>query len=183
MKVRALQHVQRRLHPGLAYLYYATFFVMDNLLHTNINLIPNKQSHAVLFNTDLYDIMTNTNGALSIYAWLYNKFKDYKEASQLSLYKTIAGDFIEKHLNDAQKRELDAVVEEQYDYFYDVLSTKREKKFDQSQYWYVTALYDILGKRKKIPHTTSSHINNNYTSTQTSLLPSYAVAGHGGPSS
>lgn len=157
---------------------------MNNIPTAALRLLPNTDAHFVLFASDLYQLLSNTNGALSIYAWLYDKFKDYKETAKLALYKTMVAKFVQSNTLDGEKKDqLDKIIEWEYDYFHGIMSSKREKKFDELQYSFVTALYDALGKRDSIPHTTSSYRDNSYTSTQTRLLPSYKVIGHGGPHS
>ena len=125
--------------------------------------------------------MSNSNGSLSVYAWLYNAYNDYLAAEKIPLYKHIVRQRFET-LDQSTQNDLKDIIQWEKFYFdITVMGSKKEAKFNQHQYSFVSVLHRIIQEDSdlSIEHWTRWHYVWWWT-TKEAVEP-ISVLGHGWP--
>lgn len=152
--------------------------LMNNLPHTHLQFLQTPQSHYVYVASDLHEVISNTNGALSLYAWLYNNYTDYKKAGKIDIYK----DIVSKWLTSLATEDIDAIkkiIHEQHEYYHTIKHSinhaRQDDEFINQQYGAASFLFNITNWRDqklKVPSDTTHQPVATTKHTTSHIIPS-----------
>jgi len=159
------------------------FFVpMNNLPYTHLQFLDTVQSDYVYLSSDLYQLMSNVNGHLSLYAWLYNNYKLYYQAGTVPTYRNIVTKWLST-LPDEDRRGLEKIIQDEYEHYSSIMNNKsieNKGEFNVFQHSFSSLLFHIIDwwNKDNVSRTSrsiQSFTNNNIISWVVRLPPDNAV--------
>jgi len=136
------------VQKNLCLCFICYFFVtMRNLPYTHLQFLGTLQSHYVYLSSDLYQIMSNSDKHLSLYAWLYNNYQIYYQRGTIPTYRSIVTKWLST-LSDADRNELEKIIQGEYEHFSGIMNNKsieNKGKFTKLQHSFSSLLYHIIG--------------------------------------